>query len=416
MKRNHFWLIIFTILLLPLVISFGTNDKTAVNQNTKAASCQKVVIPAYFYPNPTTIWDQMTATLPAGSIVIVDPANGPGPAVDANYTAAIAKAKAKGLILMGYVTSSYATHNPADIKAQIDQWNTMYGLTDIFIDEVTSDAGHVAFHTDLYNYVKSKNKNALVMINPGVGVDEGYVNSADIISIFENVYTTYTPLQLPAWVTKYPPSKFLHLVHTTADKASMQNAITLSQQRNAGYVYVTDGVMPNPWTQLPTYWTDELAAIASSCTGGGTSSITQAPSQPAPTSAIITPTFNVIVPCPSCATTEPTSTPVVSSEPVPSSIASFPTSGMTEPSPSVAPCGSSDASIATDNAHPHGKHNKHNGSVNSMMEAFIKLLMQLITLLMQQLGGGQVNIPSQTQSPEPSIGTVAPSSTAPCTH
>jgi hypothetical protein len=43
----------------------------------------------------------------------------------------------------------------------------------------------------------------------------------------------------------------------------MQRAITLSKQRNAGWVYVTNDVLPNPWDTLPAdpYWTKELDRI-----------------------------------------------------------------------------------------------------------------------------------------------------------
>ena len=33
-------------------------------------------------------------------------------------------------------------------------------------------------------------------------------------------------------------------------------------QLNAGYVYITDQTLPNPYAQLPSYWDQEVAAIA----------------------------------------------------------------------------------------------------------------------------------------------------------
>jgi len=47
----------------------------------------------------------------------------------------------------------------------------------------------------------------------------------------------------------------------------MKHAVRLSQERNAGWIYVTPDVMPNPWDTLPpdgsasSYWTEELKLV-----------------------------------------------------------------------------------------------------------------------------------------------------------
>ena len=41
--------------------------------------------------------------------------------------------------------------------------------------------------------------------------------------------------------------------------ADLSKAVSL----NAGYVYITDQTLPNPYAQLPSYWDQEVAAIAS---------------------------------------------------------------------------------------------------------------------------------------------------------
>jgi hypothetical protein len=46
----------------------------------------------------------------------------------------------------------------------------------------------------------------------------------------------------------------------------MKNAVSLSKQRNAGWVYVTPDTMPNPWDTLPEepYWSQMLQAVEAS--------------------------------------------------------------------------------------------------------------------------------------------------------
>jgi len=43
----------------------------------------------------------------------------------------------------------------------------------------------------------------------------------------------------------------------------MTQAIAWSKQRHAGWVYVTNDNLPNPWDTLPSdpYWSNELNAI-----------------------------------------------------------------------------------------------------------------------------------------------------------
>jgi hypothetical protein len=42
--------------------------------------------------------------------------------------------------------------------------------------------------------------------------------------------------------------RFWHLIHSTpATPEAFWRAVTLSKDRRAGYVFVTDDVMPNPW-------------------------------------------------------------------------------------------------------------------------------------------------------------------------
>jgi hypothetical protein len=270
------------LLTIPLVISLNY-QKQNIKQYAQS-SCQKIIIPAYIDPSPTTLWDPMVSVLPAGSMIIADPADGPGASVDQNYVTAINNAKAKGFIVAGYVTSSYKNQSLATVESQIDQWNQMYGVTDIFIDEVTEEASNIQYYADLYNYIKGKNASAIVIINPGIPPDEGYMAVADIVSIFEDTYTMYTSYQMPTWASKYPATRFLHLIHTT-DEANMQAALSLSRQHNVGYVYVTNDVLDNPWDTLPNYWTNEIADINNNCSQQ--TSVSPNPSNSVPTITVL---------------------------------------------------------------------------------------------------------------------------------
>jgi hypothetical protein len=229
----------------------STPNPTSFNSN-----CQNIVVPAYFYPTGTH-WVNMVNTLKTGDIAIYNPYNGPGSSKDVNYTNGINAATAKGIMMMGYVYTGYGGRSASSVKADIDTFYNWYGTTNIFFDEVDNTTAKLSYYQDLYNYVKSRG--GKVMINPGTMTIEDYVNVADYLMIVETDYGKYSSgsFSISSWVNKYPANRFIHLIYAT-NSSYLANAINLSKQRNAGYIYVTDDVLDNPWDTLPPYWSTEV--------------------------------------------------------------------------------------------------------------------------------------------------------------
>jgi hypothetical protein len=78
---------------------------------------------------------------------------------------------------------------------------------------------------------------------------------------FENTASeylnNYTP---PSWAGSYPAERFGHIVHGMASSAEMLSSMNVARLRNAGYVYFTDDVLPNPYDVLASYWEAEVDA------------------------------------------------------------------------------------------------------------------------------------------------------------
>ena len=224
-KKIGIWFIFVSIyLLFPQVI--------------KANGCLKIAVPAYFYP-PSSLsaadyWYKVINTLKPGEIAIYNPSNGPGTSKNSNYQNVINQAKAKGVIPMGYVYTSYGARSAAAVKSDIDTHYNWYGTTSIFLDEVSGSTSYISYYQDLYNYVKSRG--GVLMINPGTIPAEGYVNVADHVVVFESAYSAYMSITFPDWISKYPADKFVHLVYKTP-QASLSNVLTKARNSNAG----TDG-------------------------------------------------------------------------------------------------------------------------------------------------------------------------------
>ncbi len=106
----------------------------------------------------------------------------------------------------------------------------------------------------------------VTVLNPGMPVPQCYSRAADVLVTFEGSYANYTGAPdrqgrdyEPLGWTPEEPSQIWHIVYGATSSEEMEHAMALSNQRRAGYVYVTDGSLPNPFGALPPadYWTAE---------------------------------------------------------------------------------------------------------------------------------------------------------------
>lgn len=231
------------------------------------ASPQRIAVPSYFYPGP--LWTQLEAAAPPVGLAIINPNSGPGTASNPAYVNQVQQTQARGITVLGYVFTQYGARPQTQVTADIDAYFSFYGVDGIFLDEVSTDCAFQSYYVGLSSYIKAKNpaKQLVSVLNPGVQTNECYMTAGDILVTFEGTYKTYTqPYAAPAWVRNYPASRFWHLVYATPTAGEMAQAIRLSKQRNAGWIYVTPADLPNPWDTLPpdAYWGEEQRAVQSS--------------------------------------------------------------------------------------------------------------------------------------------------------
>lgn len=228
------------------------------------AGSQTIAIPSYFYPDSGSagsLWDRTDDGAPAVSLAVVNPASGPGETMDPAYAAQVEKSQAAGLTVLGYVSTAYAgTTNPdrtvEAVEADVDKFYEWYGVDGIFLDEASTDCQYADSPTSYYNelnqHVKAKGGEAVVAINPGVQTNECYMSVSDIVVNFEGSHEKYaSSYSAPDWVKGHDPGHFWHLVYDSPDATTMKQDVTMSKERNAGLIYVTPDVLPNPWDTLP---------------------------------------------------------------------------------------------------------------------------------------------------------------------
>lgn len=207
------------------------------------------------FPNPWTTW---ASAAPQGqdregSIAVMNPASGPGAAVVSDWSFVTNQARGQGHRVIGYVDTNYGARPLPDVLTEVDRYYAWYTVDGIMFDRMSNNPTFAWYYQSLYALVKSKAPKVLVVGNPGATAVTDWqlkgARSSDLLINYEDTLTNYLAWTPPVWVSMYPAATFAHLVHgcTVAD---LPAAVAHSKTTRAGYRYVTDDVLPNPWDTL----------------------------------------------------------------------------------------------------------------------------------------------------------------------
>jgi len=226
-----------------------------------SALCQHIVTPAYWYPGAT--WNATVQGAPTANVIIMNPDSGPGRTRDPNYVSGVGIAHDARVTVVGYSHTSYGSRAATQVKAEINSYYTWYNVDGIFLDEVSSDAAHLPYYSDLYQYIHT-DRNGTVILNPGTITDAGYMQVGDIVCLFESTFSEYQKYSAPDWTKSQPASKIYHIVYGV-NEGDLASVLKKAESFNAGTVYVTQLAGSNPYATLPSYWTEEITDLKSKC-------------------------------------------------------------------------------------------------------------------------------------------------------
>lgn len=218
-------------------VASGSDEETEIS--VRPAS----LIPAYFDPTRyAALWQMMIdASSKIDITAIANPSSGPGESRKSNYTLMIAKAKAGGVRVLGYVASWYGKASAkAKVLEDIESWYSFYPTIDgIFFDQQSSKAEHITLYTEYFNRVRSHG--GYVASNPGMKCDEGYLKiaKADALVLWENAGPAGTPTLLP-WANAAPDLAVSGMIHS-CDLATMKSVIPKMKAAGFGQIFVTKG-------------------------------------------------------------------------------------------------------------------------------------------------------------------------------
>jgi len=227
---------------------------------TSGAGASRMFVPAYVYPGVE--WDRLIAAAPTVGIIVANPADGPGAIVDSTYLDAMARARQAGVMVLGYVTTAYGERASADVLLDINTYYDLYHPSGIFLSEGPMDTDCDAMESTFLAYANAaRARDPQAFIALGTRLCASYVYFTDLMVLFSAQLGIYDAFQPAAWMPARSPERFAHLVSEVPGEA-LEATVGRAHTLGAGWIYVTDDVLPNPWDTLPSYFDRELQIIS----------------------------------------------------------------------------------------------------------------------------------------------------------
>ena len=240
------------------------------------------IVPSYFYPGtggPGGVGDGWAAMAAAATEIpltaILNPDSGPAGSADPNYVNAMTNLENAGGQVVAYVYTHDGSTPLATVEGEMSTYISQYGslIDGFFLDAMLVTPSTLAYYQSLDSYIEGVNPSYTVIGNPGQPYLNGvsptdYLSTAGIFNIFEGPdtgasgFNNYPYSQ--SWFQSYASGRFSNVIYDVPTSGAMLADIGRAVQLNAGYVYVTDQTGANPYAQLPSYWDQEVSAIATS--------------------------------------------------------------------------------------------------------------------------------------------------------
>ena len=191
-----------------------------------------MAVPAYFDP-PSPEWQRLIAGAPAVGMIVFNPESGPGTAADPAYTQVIAQAQAAGIVMVGYVATSYGARPEADVIADINRYYDFYTLSGIYFAEGPMDSDCTAMEA-MYHRMSDavRARDAQAYLAVGTRFCPTYITFFDMMVQFARNWpeyqTDYTP---PSWMPANSPQRFVHFVHSVPPGDAERGAVAGGRER-----------------------------------------------------------------------------------------------------------------------------------------------------------------------------------------
>jgi len=215
------------------------------------------LVPAYV-DSSSRVWSVLASAPQGVGIVIVNPDSGVGSAPMPSLRRRVAALRRAGVgLVVGYIATDFGRRPVPEVVREMRRYRSWYGIDDYNLSDVPVTARALPYYREL----RSAAGGGHIVLSTGAVPDRGYLAVADVITTFEGSERQYREARFPAWTRRYPPARFAHIVYATPAR-DWPRVVALARSRNAGYLFVTDASLPNPYDVLPTYFGAERRALA----------------------------------------------------------------------------------------------------------------------------------------------------------
>lgn len=239
-----------------------------------------MIVPGYSYPSKgSTYWDTLQKSSDVVAYAILNHNNGEFTSPDANYTRLFKENTQKGLKNIAYVHLSYGERSVDDVLKDVDHYLAFYGrenIKGIFLDETETwtQKGRDQLHS-VYQKLKAKDKDLVIVANRGTTVADSSYQDADIFCTYEGSakdYLTNYRKDVSTWESDASKAKkAMHIIYE-ANPNDYSKLLAKAKERHVPYVFITsDGSLsyhkttdyfdelPTQFNQLATLYRDKSA-------------------------------------------------------------------------------------------------------------------------------------------------------------
>ena len=233
-----------------------------------------MIVPGYSYPSKgSTYWDTLQKSSDVVAYAILNHNNGEFTSPDANYTRLFKENTQKGLKNIAYVHLSYGERSVDDVLKDVDHYLAFYGrenIKGIFLDETETwtQKGRDQLHS-VYQKLKAKDKDLVIVANRGTTVADSSYQDADIFCTYEGSAKDYLNnyrKDVSTWESDASKAKkAMHIIYE-ANPNDYGKLLAKAKERHVPYVFITsDGSLSYHKTtdyfdELPTQF-NQLASL-----------------------------------------------------------------------------------------------------------------------------------------------------------
>jgi hypothetical protein len=244
-------------LCVALLLCLAAAQRFSSSEASSGGAAAGVLVPLYGYPGQSWLsLIQAKEAYPSVPVIaVINPSDGPGTWQDPNFVSGIQELESVGITVVGYVPTDYASVPLWQAEQEISAYSQLYGLSGVFFDQMPAITGYESYYSTLTSYASSLGM-WLTIGNPGSIVPSSYVGTVGIIVAYEN-----SGLPTVDFLSglSHDPSSFAFVSY---DNYGLNSSFVIQAASDVGYVYITDGQLPDPYTTISTYISSLIATLA----------------------------------------------------------------------------------------------------------------------------------------------------------